>query len=97
MSSDDPRLLAARSELGYTSTPALAMTNEPEAVSEREQWRLTGEGWARDAERLRDEWEPLRRQGEAFVEALVQSPFSSRFRDEIRTFRRSLDWMTKKL
>jgi predicted phage-related endonuclease len=37
----EARYLAARSEMGYVDTPALALPGEPEAVSEEEQMALT--------------------------------------------------------
>ena len=38
---DPPRLLHRRAGHGYTDRPALALRDEPEAVSEREQERIT--------------------------------------------------------
>lgn len=45
------RLLAARSEIGYTSVVKLALPGEPEAVDREEQQRLTDR--AREAARAR--------------------------------------------
>jgi hypothetical protein len=69
VSDDKPRLLAAHSELGYTSRAAEALPGEPEAVTAEEQRRQTQEAHRRDRLRIRREWEnvhqaidpPLRR------------------------------------
>lgn len=48
---DQPRLLAAKSQYGYTDDPAKAMWGEPEAVSQDEQERITQaavERWQQD-------------------------------------------------
>jgi hypothetical protein len=53
------RLLAVRSELGYTDVPALAMRDEPEAVSAEAQHELTEQAHRRADARRRREWERL--------------------------------------
>jgi hypothetical protein len=55
---DRPRLLAARSEHGYTTNPLAAMKDEPEAVSEVKQAELTVRSRRAERERLRDAWRP---------------------------------------
>ena len=58
---DVPRLLMyngrrpGRTELGYTDIPAYAMRDEPEAVDEKTQKKITKDGWTgfRDRERHR--------------------------------------------
>jgi hypothetical protein len=45
---DRPRLLAARSELGYTDRIDRALHEEPEAVSSRDQQRITLDAQRRD-------------------------------------------------
>jgi hypothetical protein len=51
-----PRLLASRSERGYTSSDYEAMRTEPEAVSEQEQRDMTAAVHRAEQERLRREW-----------------------------------------
>jgi hypothetical protein len=53
---DKPRLLAARSEHGYTDRVGEALRDEPEAVPADEQRRQTQEAHRRDRLRLRREW-----------------------------------------
>jgi hypothetical protein len=51
---DRPRLLAARSEVGYVNEPRLAMRDEPESVTADEQEHLTDRARARERdERIR--------------------------------------------
>ena len=50
MAADRPRLLARRSELGYTHSHSQAVHGEPEAVSEDEQRRISVEARTRFAE-----------------------------------------------
>jgi hypothetical protein len=51
---DPPRLLASRSELGYTGSAIRALPGEPEAVAEHVQQRLTDEAHASARRRSRD-------------------------------------------
>jgi len=50
---EPPRLLAARSQYGYTQRPSEALQGEPEAVSVDEQARLTREAQQAARERER--------------------------------------------
>jgi hypothetical protein len=52
---DDPRLLARRSEQGYVTSPAVALPEEPEAVSEEVQRQISVEARTRFAETRADE------------------------------------------
>jgi hypothetical protein len=52
-SGDRPRLLARRSEHGYTDRPALALPLEPEAIDEETQRRQTLSARRREQARLR--------------------------------------------
>jgi len=49
-----PRLLARRSELGYTDRPAQAMPHEPEAVPSDAQRRITDDARRRASQRELD-------------------------------------------
>jgi hypothetical protein len=53
---DKPRLLASRSEIGYTASTYEALRAEPEAVSEEEQRNLTRAVRDAEHERLLREW-----------------------------------------
>lgn len=50
---DEPRLLAARSELGYVTHTHQALPDEPEAVSADEQRRITRDAQLDERERQR--------------------------------------------
>jgi hypothetical protein len=53
---DEPRLLHARSELGYTHVPALALRDEPEAVDEATQQAFTFAARRAREQRTREAW-----------------------------------------
>jgi hypothetical protein len=53
---DTPRLLASRSEQGYTTSAFESMHDEPEAITADEQKRMTAAVHHAEAERLRQEW-----------------------------------------
>jgi hypothetical protein len=68
---DEPRLLHARSELGYTADIHRALHDEPEAVPEGIQERLSREARRRDLARLRDAWRLRREAIESEVDAFL--------------------------
>lgn len=87
---DEPRLLHRRSQNGYTSTPSMAMSMEPEAVDRDTQERLTqraAEAYAiRCAQELAEQdikvlARKLRQKG---IEAVRAGQDISEFRSEIR-------------
>jgi ElaB/YqjD/DUF883 family membrane-anchored ribosome-binding protein len=55
-SDDEVRLLARASERGYVHTAALALRNEPEAISESEQELLSKRVREAERKRAREEW-----------------------------------------
>jgi hypothetical protein len=55
VAADRPRLLARRSELGYTASVAHALPGEAEAVSEDERRRISVEARTRFAEARQDQ------------------------------------------
>lgn len=59
--SDPPRLLALRSELGYVDRLALAMLDEPEAVSEPAQIEITRRSQREWKEARRRRWDEARK------------------------------------
>lgn len=54
---DKPRLLASRSEQGYTSSAIESLRDEPEAITTEEQRQLTAAVHRAERERLRREWQ----------------------------------------
>lgn len=65
-SPDQPRLLHRNSTHAYTTTTVLALNDEPEAVSETDQWLITREAadrelraWATSRQRILAELEHL--------------------------------------
>ena len=57
---DEPRLLARRSELGYTDAPTRALPGEPEAISEEEQARQTLAARRAQERQQREAWQQAR-------------------------------------
>jgi hypothetical protein len=64
---DAPRLLAARSELGYVAEQHRALRDEPEAISASEQRRQSVIAQRAQRERLRREWAPVLADLDAFL------------------------------
>jgi hypothetical protein len=93
---DSPRLLHRRSELAYTETPLLALSDEPEAVSRSEQERLTREAAAqRQAERRRF-W--LYARDHLLAELVqLQEILGPAVLPEVRTMRREIDRVGRKV
>lgn len=87
---DEPRLLHRRSQNGYTSTPSMAMSMEPEAVDEDTQDRITKR--SREAEQVRRAAELAERDIKTLARTLRQKGIESiragqdiaEFRAEIR-------------
>jgi len=96
--SDRPRLLAQRSEQGYTGSAYEAMPGEPEAVSEEEQRNLTRAVRDAEEERLRREW----RQAEATINGELDRlsaavSLDPGARSGVRAVRRSTDALGRRL
>jgi hypothetical protein len=68
-SGDEVRLLHRRSQVGYTSNPATAMPNEPEAISAADQQQLTELAHRRDRQRRLAAWQQTR----ATIDAALMS------------------------
>lgn len=94
---DPPRLLHRRSEHGYTAEPALALAQEPEAVSRATQGRLSEEARVRARSRARGEWEPYRMLLVECLEEASRQPFSYAVRDDLRAIRRGVDRVSSRL
>lgn len=95
--SDPVRLLHRRSEVGYTDVPALALPNEPEAISRADQRRVTEDAQLAARARARAEWWPHRQLLLAMLEDVSAYSWSSRIRDELQTARRSIERIDKRL
>jgi hypothetical protein len=94
---DEVRLLATRSEHGYTDDPTKALSNEPEAVPADEQARQTAAAHRRDRQRRVDAYESMRAVVlpalDEFV-GVVRDPPAER---AVRAVRRTLDAVERRL
>jgi hypothetical protein len=91
---DAPRLLAVRSELGYTDRPDRAMQDEPEAVSKLEQRAITEQSHRSHAQLERAAWVDTRDTIRAKLATLTGSSFDSS-RSELRAILRLLERVDK--
>lgn len=86
------RLLAIRSEVGYTHVPALALRDEPEAVDEQTQIELTRQARRRAAHRLRDDWVRTRLViASALAEFKTGASFDRQVADDVRAVERAVE------
>lgn len=95
---DRPRLLAQRSEQGYTSSAIESLPGEPEAVSEQEQASITRAARQAERERLLGEW----RQASATINGaldrlLAAASLDPGARSGVRAIRRSTDALGRRL
>jgi hypothetical protein len=93
---EPPRLLAARSEHGYTSRIAEALPVEPEAVSAQTQTFLTSTARQHATRTRRHAWLEQRRRLEADLAELAGT-FGPLITDELRGLRRGIDRLHSKL
>lgn len=94
---DPVRLLHRRAELGYTDRNWLAMTQEPEAVSEADQAWLSDRAKINEKERLRSDWAPFQVVLLRVLDEAQERPFAQSIRDELRTIRRGVERVGKRL
>lgn len=94
MSADALRLLAARSEHGYTDRLDRALPDEPEAVSADWQRDLTRRAARAHANRVRAEWEERRSRIAAELEG-VRS-FARELDEDVRLMQRQLDKLDRR-
>ena len=87
---DDPRLLAARSEYGYTDRIDRAMTDEPEAVTAEEQRQLTRYAALSAAAEARADWRTRRARIAAELEAVAAQGYARGLGSELRLVERQL-------
>jgi hypothetical protein len=91
------RLLARRSELGYTNRPAQALPLEPEAVPAAVQRRLSEEAKQRSRARDRAEWVAARARLQLELDYVRARPWSRTVRDDLRALQRLLDRLDRLL
>jgi hypothetical protein len=93
---DSRRLLARRSEFGYTDRVDRAMNGEPEAVSREEQHRITAEAQFRARRREALIWLEIRGRIERDL-GYLQDQFGPQIANELRAMRRELDRLGRRL
>jgi len=93
---DSPRLLARRSELGYTDRLETAVRDEPEAVDASTQARLTRQAGQKADQKRRQAWIDARQRIVGELEVL-RSTFGPTVSNELRNMRRELDRLDSKL
>lgn len=86
---DRVRLLAARSEWGYTDNRFKAMRDEPEAVSRQEQERQTQLARRRERQHRLDAWRPARSLISAGIVSF-QSAADPQSRSDLRLIERAV-------
>jgi hypothetical protein len=94
---DPPRLLHRRSHHGYTSDPATAMFDEPEAVSEEDQEWITSRvrRVARETQLAR--WRTAREQIDESIAMLYAQRLERPVEREVRSLRRQLERLDRLL
>lgn len=96
MSVEAVRLLAARSEHGYTDRLDRALPEEPEAVSADCQRQLTARA-ARSAEaRARADWQEHVDRLRAELEGVRRLPYGRELAPELRLLQRGLDQLDRR-
>jgi hypothetical protein len=98
--SDEPRLLALRSEVGYTSIPTKALPHEPEAISESEQRAMSSAAHVRARQRRLAAFTETRRVIDLALDSFVATVGTSIGRDvhdRVRTVRRAADALGRQL
>jgi hypothetical protein len=91
-----PRLLARRSEVGYTETTMRAMPGEPEAVTADEQETITRRAHADADARRRDQAKAILTGLGAAVDA-IETIFGDAALEEVRAMRRELARIERKV
>lgn len=94
MSADAVRLLALRSEIGYTDRIDRALPDEPEAVSAAEQRYQTRQAARQRVDRDRQQWTTARAEILGYVDELHVEPDVE---NELRAIRRACERIDRKL
>lgn len=84
------RLLAARSEFGYTDRTDRAMRDEPEAVSSEEQRRQTKQAASQAQQEAKADWASRRGRLRAELAELAAQPYTKTLGSELRVMERQL-------
>jgi hypothetical protein len=84
------RLLAIRSEVGYTDRMDRALKDEPEAVTAEEQHWLTRQARVEATERARSDWHRRRAQLRAEIDELAHQPYTRGMGSELRLMERHI-------
>jgi hypothetical protein len=96
--SDRPRLLAQRSELGYTGSTYEALRGEPESITASELERMTRAVRDAEHERLLSEWRRTRTTINGELDRLSAAvSLDPGARSGVRAIRRSTDALGRKL
>jgi hypothetical protein len=94
---DEPRLLAAKSELGYVNRTAAALPGEPEAVDADTQARFTLEA-RRERERQQQRaWEQARGKIIDGIEIVGAAKLPKQVFSSVRVIRRQVDRIDRQL
>ena len=94
---DPPRLLARRSQYGYTDDPAFAVISEPEAVSASAQAEITAASQRRERQTIADEWRGRRLVLMREIEWLQSQRFQRDVRSTVRALQRQVDKLDARL
>jgi hypothetical protein len=95
---DRPRLLHARSELGYTDRTQSALPGEPEAVSAEEQQRQTLQARRGEEQRRADAWKAAHGQIDGALQRFEQEAHPDpRTVSDTRAIRRTAARIDKRL
>ena len=88
---DQPRFLHRHSAHSYTHNPAMAMWNEPEALSKQDQEEITARAHRRHREHQVTIWKTQRTVLEQALDALFRARFDNKVIRQLRSFQRQLD------
>jgi hypothetical protein len=88
--SELPRLLAARSEYGYTDRPDRAMRDEPEAVSADAQRQMTRQAALGAAAEARADWHERQARIKAELALVAGQAYARGLSPELRVLERQL-------
>lgn len=92
-----PRLLARRSELGYTDRLGLALPDEPEAVPASYQRRLVVAASQAERARKLEEWEAATIPFRLALRALKDTPLGRERHSDLRVIARVIDRVDREL
>jgi hypothetical protein len=94
---DRPRLLAARSEVGYVDHPSLALPSQPEAVPLDYQHYLTDRASRRADERRREAWRESRELLQRGLDLPRGRPLGKELAGDLRVVQRQLERIDRRI